>query len=293
MSNREQYFRKFPFITYRGIPCVNIMKRVDFNANVQKYLNNFYTYDMKDGQTIQSIAHDYYKDVDLDWLIYLTNDIVDPYHQVTFNNSTFNDFIKKKYGTIEFAQKKIYAYRNNYEADAGVILSISGYDALPGSMKKYWDPVYSPVGVAGYQRAKSEIFTSTNRIISIEYAEEQTANTNFIVDEIVRIPSDSLNTRGTVAAANTTSVILKHVEGDFERESNFNLKGDISGNTIEINYDTYTLIQRVIPELEESYFKQYSYYEFEFDYNEQKRSINVLDDSYSGKINDQLTKILK
>lgn len=293
MSNREQYFRKFPYVTYRGIPCINIMKRVDFNSNVQKYLNNFYTYDMRDGQTIQTISYDYYKDVDLDWLIYMTNDIVDPYHQVVFDNLTFNEYLKKKYGSIEYCQKKVYAYRNNYEADSGVILSISSYEALAGSMKKYWDPIYSPVGVAGYQRAKTEIFTSTNRIISIEYAEEQTANTNFTIDEIVRITGDSLNTRGTVAAANTTAVILKHVEGDFERESNFNLTGDTSGNTIEMNYDTYALVQRVIPELEEAYYKQYTYYNFEFDYNEKKRSVNILDQNFAAAINDQLTKILK
>lgn len=98
---------------------------------------------------------------------------------------------------------------------------------------------------------------------------------------------------GTVAAANTTAVILKHVEGDFERVANFNLTGDISNNTIEINYDTYNLIQRVIPELEEAYYKQYTYYDLEFDYNEKKRSVNILDQNFATAINDQLTKILK
>ena len=37
-----------------------------------------YDYQVKDGERAEHIAHKYYDDASLDWLIYMTNDVIDP-----------------------------------------------------------------------------------------------------------------------------------------------------------------------------------------------------------------------
>jgi len=287
MSIRHQYFRKFPLIAYNGEPAVNILRRVDFNNKVKDFYTAFYETEIKDGERIETIAYDYYDDVDLDWLIYHTNDIIDPYHDVPLEDSVFLQHIKNKYGSIEKAQAKTFVYRNNYRGDISV-LSYDGYNALPTNHKKYYDPVSNVSGVRGYQRKKEEMYASTNMNISYSFSSE-VANT-FDIDELVRF-SDSV---ATVSAANTSAVILKHVSGDWSTmTTNFDVTGDDSKQTINFDHSTYTLLQNVIPADEQVYFSPYSYFDLELEKNELKRNIYLVDDSYTVTLNDQLDNLMK
>lgn len=285
MAKREEYFRKFPLITYNGVPSVNIMKRIDFDQQSKLFLNNFYPYIIQEGETAQSIAHDYYRDVDFDWLIYLSNEIRDPYHDIAFDQYTFNRNIVKKYGSIEQSQKNINCYVSNGEYDS-TIISETQYKALNSGQKKYWNPIYTAFSLAGYERNKDRIYVTTNRVISLFFTAEQ-SSIPFNVGEKI---SNGENT-AIVAACTTSVVTLKHVVGNFNLNSNYNITGD--SNTVTINFEKYKLLQQNIPIDEEQYFKQYTDYELEFDINEQQREIVVLDESYASDINDKLTKALE
>jgi hypothetical protein len=293
MSKREEYFRKFPLITYRGVTATNILKRISFTDNsLRKSVNNFYEHSISENESIQQIAFDYYDDVDLDWLIYLANDVIDPYYDVPFNYEQFEKFIKTKYGSIEKAQKKIFNYRTNYQAatDAGESITVGAYNSFPGSIKKYWAPLKTALGTVGYERDKTDIYASTNKIISLQYVTEQTSVFN--INENVYIQNDTAS-RATVAGVTSTEVILKHINGGFDRNSNFTLIGEDSKVSIEMQFDEYKLIQQVIPIEEEIYFKQYTAYDYEADINESKRNISLVQSSIAQNLNDDLTRILK
>ena len=290
MSNREEYFRKFPLINYRGIVGVNILKRVDFNTNVKDFYEAFYEYTMKDNDNVQHLAHDYYGEVDFDWLIYLANDIVDPYYGTPLDNINFSKFIKQKYGSIEEAQTRILTYKTNYEAYTDNILSTAAYQALTGNIKKYWQPIVAPTGVVGYSRSTEDLFITTNRVISLSFVSEQ--STLFQPLENIYI-QNNLDQTATVCSANTTAIILKNIKGGFEKESNFTIVGKKSGAVAELDYDSYTLLQQTIPVDEEVYYGQYSYYKYESDLNEKKRDISLVENYYADEINLNLTDVLK
>lgn len=273
-------------MVYRGTPVTNILKRVDFNSNIRNFLDAFYDYTINEGENVQSIAHDYYNDVDLDWLVYHTNDIIDPYYDVVLDSTQFDAFIKKKYGSIEEAQKNIFVYKTNYRADDG-LLSPSGYNSLVGEVKKYYAPVLSSFGIVSYKRSTEDIYVSTNRVISVEFI--AAVETTFTDNEIVR----NGDTYATVAFANTTTTVLKHISGDWDRESAFSVTGDKSNTTIEIAPGTYKLLQQVIPAVEEVYYSPYTYYEYEMDLNEKKRDIKLVAGFYADDLNTQLTEIMK
>ena len=252
MSDRTQYFRKFPITIYNDTPSLNIMRRVDFNKNIKSLLSAFYSFETQDGQKPETLAYDYYDDVDLDWLIYLANDIIDPYYDVAMHQDDFDATIKKKYGSAPAAQKKVFLYRNNYRSDDQVITE-GAYAALPGERKKYWEPILNQLGIMGYKRAENEIYAATNRIIS--YSFTATAGTPFTKDEIVNFSSGSSSGSATVATSNTTYVTLQHISGDWsEMTSNFDVVGDTSNVTINFDYESYTLIKDVIPASRTSIF---------------------------------------
>lgn len=291
MSDRTEFFRKFPLVVYNDSPAVNITKRVDFNTQTKSFLTAFYNFNIDAGERIETVSYDYYDDVDLDWLIYLANDIVDPYHGVALNYEDFENSIIKKYKSIRLAKRKTFCYRNNYRGDISS-LSTDAYAALTGDRKKYWRPILNVYGVVGYDRNEDELYASTNQIISYEYTSE-TSNV-FTVGELVDISATGKTGNATVASSNNTHVILQHIEGDWSiMSSNFDVVGDESENTIEFKYDSYTLLKDVIPANEQIYFSKYSYYDYESEINDNKREIYLVDQSYSDKLNRQLDDLMK
>jgi hypothetical protein len=209
---------------------------------------------------------------------------------VSLKENDFISYIKNKYGSIEKAQQKIIAYASNYESDPGNILNIAGYNALTGAQKKYWQPIKTPNGILGYERAKEDIFITTNKFILLEFEDEQ--DDTFIKDENVFI-ENNLEQKATVSSANTTAVILRNIDGDFDRDSNFNIVGKDSNQTIEIKFDTYNLLKQVIPTAEETYFSKLSAYDYEEKLNESKRDLKLIEEQQADNLNRQLTDILR
>ncbi len=61
----------------------------------------FDTYDVKEGETPEIIAHKLYGDSELHWVIMLINDITDRYHQWPMNTPQFLAFINDKYDNVD------------------------------------------------------------------------------------------------------------------------------------------------------------------------------------------------
>lgn len=286
MADRQAYFRKFPITVYRGIPALNLLRRVDFNSNVKNFYTAFYAHTVDAGERIETLAHDYYGDVDYDWLIYHANDIIDPYYGVPLEYDDFEKTVIKKYGSIERAKKRTAVYKTNYEGDIQII-SVDVYNNLPGNKKKYWDPVFTALTLTGYERKSEDIYISTNRIISFSLVNEIT--TLFTNDETVTADNGAT---ATVSSCTNNYITLQHVSGDWNTTSNLTVTGDDSGVSAVFNHATYTLLQHVIPETEQIYFSKYSYYDLESDVNEQKREISLVDTGYAVTLNDQLDKLM-
>jgi hypothetical protein len=83
----------------------------------------------------------YYGNPDLVWLVYFSNNIVDPYHDWPMDDSTFNKFIGEKYGSVQAANQTIVDYRINWFEDTRS-LSQSQYNSLMPYEKKYWTPQF-------------------------------------------------------------------------------------------------------------------------------------------------------
>ena len=59
------------------------------------------TYDVKNGETPESIAFKLYGDAELHWVIMLVNDITDRYHDWPMSEAQFLQFVNDKYDNVD------------------------------------------------------------------------------------------------------------------------------------------------------------------------------------------------
>jgi len=107
----SEYFKEFPLTTYNNVLAKNITLRTKFLEKIKSDATLFYSYTVEDGQTADSLAYDYYGDSNYVWLIYLTNNIIDPYYDWHLSIPDFEKYVINKYGSIKEAQTEILYYK--------------------------------------------------------------------------------------------------------------------------------------------------------------------------------------
>ena len=282
-----KYFANFPVITYANNTVRNVFAKVQFDKKLEEYSNSFYPYQLVEGDRADVLAYAYYNDSFNDWLIYFANKVVDPYFDYYLDQRNFNNYITQKYGSITTAQSQIYAYRNNWSDDE-TILTVAQYTALTTNLKKYWTPVLGYSGaVTGYKRNPLDTYLTTNRIDILTI--QLSSNNSFTVNEKVTQYNGSTPVANAyVTFANTSVVTVQHQDGQFQANTSYTLKG-ASANAI---VSTVTLIKQNYETNETTYYSTMSTYDFENEMNEQKRSINLVDNRYSATIERQFRHLL-
>lgn len=111
------YFRPFPLVSYdvkkNNQPAIltNIMARFKLVEAFQRQEAIYYNYTVKDGERADTIAFKYYGDSSLDWVLYVTNNIIDPEFEWPLSSKSLLTYIVKKYGSITAAKQQIHQYQ--------------------------------------------------------------------------------------------------------------------------------------------------------------------------------------
>ena len=101
------YFDAIPFILYDSKgqgdykEVTNLLRRVALRTKVRTNVLFFDTYDVKEGETPESIADKLYDDPELHWVVLMVNDITDRYHQWPMTQSQFLQFVNDKYEKVD------------------------------------------------------------------------------------------------------------------------------------------------------------------------------------------------
>jgi|TARA_B100001094_G_scaffold285887_1_gene300294 hypothetical protein len=101
------YFDAFPVIPYDAKgdlnfkDVTNLLRRVGMRAKLKSQTLLYDTYDVKEGETPEMIAHKLYGDAELHWVILLINDITDRYHQWPMSGMQFLGYINDKYSNVD------------------------------------------------------------------------------------------------------------------------------------------------------------------------------------------------
>lgn len=325
----ERYFEKFPTITYANAEIKDITRRVVFTENTLKNPYIFYPYTINDYERPDQFSSRYYEDSYYSWLLYLSNNIVDPYYEWYIPQNEFESFIEKKYGSLENAQNKIKYYMNNWPS--GDPISVSEYNALPSHLIRYWEPQYGVNNnITGYVRKKEDNIINTNNIRT--YVVNNSIE--FTKDEIIDVVFDTSHRgSGQVLSVTSSNTIINSFEynglSNTEKqywelyEVNASLSTyikktlvniwhtsgtTISNSTVTITSASYlygresgTNTNFYIAESfvdnfqngEEVYYSPISYYDYENLKNEDHKVIQVIDNAYSKEVANVLKKKLK
>jgi len=101
------YFDNFPTIPYdsegngKFKDVKNLLRRVGVRAKIKTNTMLFDTYDVKNGESPESIAFKLYNDSELHWVIMMINNITDRYHDWPMSESQFLQFINDKYSNVD------------------------------------------------------------------------------------------------------------------------------------------------------------------------------------------------
>ena len=270
------YFDKLPIITYNNNLVKNLMSRSRLSDSVKNNKTAFYPYTMDAEDRIDLLSNLYYEDPGYTWLIWLANDVIDPYFDLTLSADDFNEHIATKYGSYDLAARKIKVYRNNWYDYNDVSITPSQFNSLANGTQKYYEPVLDNVlNVARYVRKRHDDLISTNKIQSIAIS---SVTGTFKVGE-------EIQTNGTnyafVTYVGTNSITVQHITGTLSGT----IRGQESGATATVGSIT-TLLQP-ISAVDAPFWSPVTFLEYEQDINEAKKNIKLLDVRYTSQaVND-------
>jgi hypothetical protein len=285
-----KFFNKLPIISYNGQVARNFLARARLTEQTRNNHNLFYPYTVTEQDRIDHISHKYYDDSDYMWMIYLANDIVDPYFDLYLNDTNFDRYITDKYGSIANAQQQIVYWRNNWETD-DTELSLSGFESLPDYAKKYYGPKVDRYNNAySYERKQEDWIVDTNQIVSIVVEATGTFTIGEKVTQTATVGGITAN--AVVTFANSTQISLKHVVGEV-LASNSTVTTTITGLSSGATANAQSLsVQYAIPETEAVFWSPVSYYDHEAENNARKKTIQLIDTRLKGEVERELKKVM-
>jgi hypothetical protein len=276
-----RYFDRFPVVDYNGKIAKNILSRVDFTEQSKKEIYSNFQFTLEEGyERPDLLSYNYYGSSQFDWMIYLTNNIVDPYYDYYKSTEDFRKYIDNKYGSTANARVIIKFYRNGWHTDERLITPTQ-YEALQAdetlNLRKYWKPKLSNIGaILGYERIKEDWVVSTNKIVLLSLT---AAPSSFVIgDRVSQTSTEAYATVDFIDTENNT-LTVKHVSGTFV------------ANTSE-GISAVTPLKQNISDEEASYWYAVNAYEEEQEVNEMKKNVTILKSSYLAETEKQFIQQL-
>jgi len=100
------YFEQFPVIFYDAVGngdkkiVTHLLKRVAVHSKARSVTALYDTYNVRNGETPEMIAHKYYGDAEYHWIVLLVNNITDRYHQWPMNTRQFLAHLAERYDNV-------------------------------------------------------------------------------------------------------------------------------------------------------------------------------------------------
>ena len=275
------YFDKLPTITYNNNLVKNIVARARLSDSVKKQKTAFYPYTLDATDRIDNLSNLYYENPGYSWLIWLTNNTIDPYHDLPLTEEDLISHIVSKYGSYELARRKIKLFRTNWYDNTDDTLTVAQYEALSSSYKKYYEPVLDNVlNVAKYVRKRRDELVATNKIVSTTIS---SVTGTFVVGEEIRANNTNY---AFCTYASTSSLTLQHVVGT--------ISGTITGQESKATatIGTVTTLQETLAAQDNSFWSPVTFLEYEQELNEAKKQIKLLDVRYAPQAESDLRRVM-
>lgn len=133
-----ELFDKIDRVQYQGVTLTNILRRVKPIKRILDQIDVYYEYTIKEGERADTIAFDYYGSSTYTWLIYITNNIYDPYYQWPMDDQQLIKYIERKYGDYYQSQVDLKGYTH---PDYDYIVTEITFNAWSQEKQFGWRPI--------------------------------------------------------------------------------------------------------------------------------------------------------
>ena len=107
-----KYFRQYPLINYNNQISKDILLKAAVVKNVFDKIDAYYTYIIPENYRADMVANEVYGNPYYDWIVYLCNDIIDPYYGWPLEYDKFKSYLEAKYNTDVYTlQSQIHHYK--------------------------------------------------------------------------------------------------------------------------------------------------------------------------------------
>lgn len=157
----------YPFSNSDYVVAKNFFRRYQVNPDVFSYATFFKRYSIQDGERLDVIANNAYGDPFLDWVIALTNNMINPLFDMPMTDYELRKWVESSYDNPyeEIKHYETYEFKNsagNIILKSGVIVDETFYNRP----YKYWDAgevkqipgnqLCTPVTVFEYEEKENE-----------------------------------------------------------------------------------------------------------------------------------------
>lgn len=288
MSN---FFDKFPLVRYTVDKQLlseydtvrNILFRVGIIKDVmEQNIDAYYYYTIKDSDRPETLAERIYGDAEAHWIILYSNNIYDPYYDWPMDNRTFEKYIIKKYGSLEWAKTNWHHYEKviKRENPSAQVVTTTRFEV---NEKVLTDGIITiidaetdyGVGEIVYIGASNESNTFSGQVIAWNNANGQIvlSNTNGQAKQAQFLI-------GTSSAANGTVIKVDLPTAPMDA---YNTLTDTT------DFSTYTVAGKTVYETISR--ERVSYFDYEEQLNENKRQIKIIQPRYYQQLIGELDTI--
>ena len=285
------YFSAFPQITYANNLCLDISVRVGlFQQPKQASFSSPSQIPL--GARADTIAGSVYQDPTFDWVMYLTNNIVDPYVGWPLSQTDFYNYIVTKYGSVANAEQYILYWRTSWPIDNNMKYPPNWYNAQPEVIRKYFQPTFGARNeILYYTQQRLDWRVSTNAIENWTI-EMDSGNTAYNEGDFLSVVTANGQVGSAqVLSANLTNVIVNQPNGN---TSPALAVTDFSNSSISNSVIVSTkIIEQAISLTEIVYWEPVTAYVWEHENNTYRQFINLLDPGNAFPVYQSIVKALQ
>lgn len=122
---------KFPFSETQYVLAKNFFKRYKLSKNSYNYVNFFTEYFITDDDRIDYLSYKFYDTSEFDWIILITNNIINTHFDLPISENILYDIVNKTYlnsrGSAQYPADRIHHYETlEFKNDIGEIVLKSG-----------------------------------------------------------------------------------------------------------------------------------------------------------------------
>lgn len=264
----SRYFTYFPKVEYLGRTVTDITRRVKIVEDLANDPYAFLPYTIKDDDKAEEIAYHYYGDQNKVWMVYLANQIVDPYSQWPLSTENFDKSMLKKYDKGSF----VFANTNINTANSTI--------AINNHSLKTSDPV-----IYTSNTALSGLTSDTNYyVIRVDESTIKLASnaTNSIANTAITLSSPGTGIAHTLTFNTGNWLVNNTIQSNIKHYKNN------ADDSITISPDTYILDTNLVT----SEWTKVTYYDYEFKANDNRRTIWLVNSNYADQLESDLEKVM-